>query len=58
MLRNEIVAFVKKPDIANRLNGLGIVPGGMSGDAIEAMFKKEHETFAGVIKYLGIQPNN
>ncbi|HEX3939008.1 MAG TPA: tripartite tricarboxylate transporter substrate binding protein [Xanthobacteraceae bacterium] len=58
MLRNEISVFVKKPDIANRLNGLGIVPGGMSGDAIEAMFKKEHETFAGVIKYLGIQRNN
>lgn len=57
-LRNEIVAFVKKPDISDRLNGLGIVPGGMPPDAIEAMFKKEHETFAGVIKYLGIQPNN
>ncbi len=57
-LRNEIAAFVKKPEIVNRLTGLGIVPGGMPPDAIEAMFKKEHETFAGVIKYLGIQPDN
>jgi len=57
-LRMEIAAFVKKPEIAGRLTRLGIVPGGMSGDAIEAMFQKEHATFAGVIKYLGIQPGN
>jgi tripartite-type tricarboxylate transporter receptor subunit TctC len=56
-IRTEIAAFVKKPDIVKRLTGLGIVPGGMSGDAIETMFHKEHATFAGVVKYLAIQPN-
>jgi tripartite-type tricarboxylate transporter receptor subunit TctC len=57
-LRNEVTALVKKPEIAQRLAGLGIVPGGMTGDQIEAMFRSEHETFAGVIKFLGIQTNN
>ena len=57
-LRNEVTALVKKPQIAQRLAGLGIVPGGMTGDQIEAMFRSEHETFAGVIKFLGIQTNN
>src|SRR5579863_8655814 len=56
-IRNEIAAFVKRPDVAKRLTELGIVPGGMTGDAIETMFQKEHATFAGVVKYLAIQPN-
>src|SRR3984957_15766482 len=54
-LRNEVTALVEKPGIAQRLAGLGIVPGGMAGDQIETMFQSEHETFAGVIKFLGIQ---
>ncbi len=57
-LRNELTVLVHKPEIAQRLAGLGIVPGGMTGDQIEAMFQSEHETFAGVIKYLGLQRNN
>jgi tripartite-type tricarboxylate transporter receptor subunit TctC len=57
-LRNEITALVKKPEIAQRLAGLGIVPGGMTGDQIASMFQQEHETFADVVKYLGIQKNN
>ena len=56
-IRTELAAFVKKPDIAKRLTDLGIVPGGMTGGAIETMFQKEHATFAGVVKYLAIQPN-
>ncbi|MFZ0423887.1 MAG: tripartite tricarboxylate transporter substrate binding protein [Xanthobacteraceae bacterium] len=57
-LRNEITALVEKPAIAQRLASLGIVPGGMAVDQIETMFQSEHETFAGVIKSLGIQRNN
>lgn len=57
-IRTEISAFVKKDEVAQRLAGLGIVPGGMSGDQIEAMFQNERETFAGVIKMMGIQKNN
>ncbi|MGB7180029.1 MAG: tripartite tricarboxylate transporter substrate binding protein [Xanthobacteraceae bacterium] len=57
-IRSEITALVKKPEVAQRLTGLGIVPGGMSGDQITAMFQKEHEVFAGVIKIVGVQTNN
>ncbi len=57
-IRTEISAFVKKDEVAQRLAGLGIVPGGMSRDQIEAMFQNERETFAGVIKMMGIQTNN
>jgi tripartite-type tricarboxylate transporter receptor subunit TctC len=57
-LRNEVSALVKKPEIAQRLESLGIVPGGMTGDQIEAMFQRERETFAGVVKMVGIQTNN
>ena len=57
-IRSEITALVKKPEVAERLTSLGIVPGGMSGDQITAMFQKEHEVFAGVIKIVGVQTNN
>ena len=57
-LRNEVSTLVKKPETSQRLASLGIVPGGMTGDQIEVMFQKEHETFANVIKIVGIQTNN
>jgi tripartite-type tricarboxylate transporter receptor subunit TctC len=57
-IRAEVSAMVKRPEIAQRLSGLGIVPGGMTGEEIEAMFQKEHETFAGVIKIVGMQASN
>ena len=57
-IRSEITALVQKPEVAERLTSLGIVPGGMSGDQITAMFQKEHEVFAGVIKIVGVQTNN
>jgi tripartite-type tricarboxylate transporter receptor subunit TctC len=57
-IRTEVSAMVKRDEVAQRLANLGIVPGGMSGDQIEAMFQKEQETFASVIKILGIQKSN
>jgi tripartite-type tricarboxylate transporter receptor subunit TctC len=57
-IRAEVSALVKKPEVAERLTKLGIVPGGMAVDQIQAMFRKEHETFAGVIKIVGLQTNN
>jgi tripartite-type tricarboxylate transporter receptor subunit TctC len=57
-IRSEVSVLVKKPEIAQRLTGLGIVPGGMSGDQITLMFQKEHEIFSGVIKIVGLQTNN
>jgi tripartite-type tricarboxylate transporter receptor subunit TctC len=53
---NEVTAFVKKPEIAQRLTKLGIVPGGLSRDEIEAAFAKERESYAVAIKAAGIPP--
>jgi tripartite-type tricarboxylate transporter receptor subunit TctC len=52
----EVAAFVKRPEIAQRLTTLGIVPGGLSGDEIEAAFQKEREAYAVAIKAAGIAP--
>jgi tripartite-type tricarboxylate transporter receptor subunit TctC len=52
----EVAAFVKKPEIAQRLTNLGIVPGGLSKDEIEAAFQKEHDAYASAIKAAGIAP--
>jgi tripartite-type tricarboxylate transporter receptor subunit TctC len=53
-IRNEVAAFVKAPEISARLNGLGIVPGGMTKDEILAAFQQEHDALAGAIKIVGI----
>ena len=53
---NEVTAFVKKPEIAQRLTNLGIVPGGLTRDEIEAAFQKERESYAAAIKAAGIPP--
>jgi tripartite-type tricarboxylate transporter receptor subunit TctC len=57
-IRTEVSALVKKDEIAQRLSKLGIVPGGMNTDDIVAMFQREHQTFADVIKVMGIQKSN
>ena len=53
---DEVSAFVKKPDIAQRLTSLGIIPGGLGKDEIETAFKKEHDDYAVAIKAAGIAP--
>jgi len=55
-LRTEITAFAKSSDISNRLTKLGIVPGGLTKEQTEAVFRKDHESFAAAIKAAGIQP--
>jgi len=57
-LRKEVTAFVKTPEVAQRLTSLGIVPGGQSEDEIRAVFQKEHDAYAGVIKVVGISSSN
>jgi tripartite-type tricarboxylate transporter receptor subunit TctC len=53
-IRKEVTAFVKTPEISARLNGLGIVPGGMTKDEILAAFQQEHDALAAAIKIVGI----
>jgi tripartite-type tricarboxylate transporter receptor subunit TctC len=57
-IRTEVSAFVKRDEVVQRLASLGIIPGGMTEDQIKAMFQKEHETFASVIKIMGIEKSN
>jgi tripartite-type tricarboxylate transporter receptor subunit TctC len=53
-IRNEISAFVKSPAISKRLSGLGIIPGGLTREESEAVFRKDYESFAAAIKAAGI----
>jgi tripartite-type tricarboxylate transporter receptor subunit TctC len=53
-IRNEIAAFVKTPEISKRLSGLGIIPGGMTKEESEAVFRKDYEMYAAAIKAAGI----
>ena len=55
-LRTEITAFAKSSDISSRLTRLGIVPGGLTKEQTEAVFRKDHESFAAAIKAAEIQP--
>src|SRR5262249_10164733 len=55
-IRNEIAAFAKVPDVAERLTKLGIIPGGLTRQETEAVFKKDYESFAAAIKAAGIDP--
>jgi tripartite-type tricarboxylate transporter receptor subunit TctC len=49
-IRNEIAAFAKSPAVSKRLSGLGIIPGGLTREQSEAVFRKDYESFAAAIK--------
>jgi tripartite-type tricarboxylate transporter receptor subunit TctC len=55
-LRDAVTAFVRTPEISQRLTGLGIVPGGLTQAQIETAFAREHDEFAAAIKVAGIPP--
>jgi len=55
-LRNEVTAFARSPEITQRLTKLGIVPGGLTKEATDAVFHKDRESFAAAIKAAGIAP--
>ena len=55
-IRSEITALVKSPEVSERLTKLGIIPGGLSKEECEAVFKKDYESFAAAIKAAGIVP--
>jgi tripartite-type tricarboxylate transporter receptor subunit TctC len=54
-IRNEITALAKSPPVSERLSRVGIVPGGLSKEQNEAVFKKDYESFAAAIKAAGIE---
>ena len=53
-IRSEISALAKSPEVSERLTKLGIVPGGLGKEEIEALFKKDYASFAAAIKAAGI----
>jgi tripartite-type tricarboxylate transporter receptor subunit TctC len=54
-VRNEITALARSPEVSQRLSRVGIVPGGLSKEQTEAVFKKDYESFAAAIKAAGIE---
>ena len=55
-IRDEVTAFVKKPETSQRLSRLGIVPGGLTKEQNEAVFRHDTKAFAAAIKAAGISP--
>ncbi|MBX9826660.1 MAG: tripartite tricarboxylate transporter substrate binding protein [Xanthobacteraceae bacterium] len=56
MLRNEIAAFARSPEMSERLSKLGIIPGGMPVEQSLAVFQKDFAAYAAAIKAAGIEP--
>jgi tripartite-type tricarboxylate transporter receptor subunit TctC len=55
-IREEVAAFARSPEVAERLTKLGITPGGLTEEQSEAVIKKDRESFAAAIKAAGIAP--
>src|SRR6187455_3852038 len=53
-IRSEITARAKSPEVTERLTKLGIIPGGLTGEQSEAVFRKDRDSFAAAIKAAGI----
>jgi len=53
-IRGEITALAKSPEVTERLTKLGIIPGGLTGEQSEAVFRKDRDSFAAAIKAAGI----
>ncbi|MFL6798529.1 MAG: Bug family tripartite tricarboxylate transporter substrate binding protein [Xanthobacteraceae bacterium] len=53
-LRAGVTAMVKEPQIAARLSGLGILPGGQSAEEVAAVFQQDRVNFAEAVKAAGI----
>jgi tripartite-type tricarboxylate transporter receptor subunit TctC len=56
VIRAEVTAFVQTLVISQRLIQLGIVPGGLTKEQNEAVFRHDTEAFAAGIKAAGITP--
>jgi tripartite-type tricarboxylate transporter receptor subunit TctC len=54
-VRDQVTALAKSPEVSERLQKLGIVPGGLTKEQNEAVFKKDYESFAAAIKAAGIE---
>jgi tripartite-type tricarboxylate transporter receptor subunit TctC len=55
-IRAEVTALAKSDEISHRLTKLGIVPGGLSQEESEAVFRQDREAFTAAIAAAGIEP--
>jgi tripartite-type tricarboxylate transporter receptor subunit TctC len=53
-LRDAIAAWVKTPEISDRLNKLGIIPGGQTKEQVAAAFASDRKNLAEAVKAAGI----
>jgi tripartite-type tricarboxylate transporter receptor subunit TctC len=53
-LRDAVTEMVKKPDVADRLNKLGIIPGGQTKEQVAAVFASDRKNYAEAVKAAGI----
>ena len=54
-IRSEVAALARSPEVSDRLTKLGIVPGGLSKEQTDTIFRKDYESFAAAIKAAGIE---
>jgi tripartite-type tricarboxylate transporter receptor subunit TctC len=53
-LREGVTAMVKEPQMAARLTGLGILPGGQTAEQVASVFQQDRVSFAEAVKAAGI----
>ena len=53
-LRGAVTEMVKKPDVSERLNKLGIIPGGQTKEQVAAVFASDRKNYAEAVKAAGI----
>jgi tripartite-type tricarboxylate transporter receptor subunit TctC len=53
-LRGAVKEMVDKPEVADRLNKLGIIPGGQTKEQVAAVFASDRKNYAEAVKAAGI----
>lgn len=53
-LREVVTEMVKKPEVSERLNKLGIIPGGQTKEQVAAVFASDRKNYAEAVKAAGI----
>jgi tripartite-type tricarboxylate transporter receptor subunit TctC len=53
-LRDAVAEMVRKPDVSDRLNNLGIIPGGQTKEEVAAVFANDRKNYAEAVKAAGI----
>jgi tripartite-type tricarboxylate transporter receptor subunit TctC len=53
-LRDAVKDMVDKPEVSERLNQLGIIPGGQTKEQVEAVFASDRKNYAEAVKAAGI----